>query len=181
MSERELAAASAEIGVAVADLYPSLTLSGSISRGGGIESWSFGPSLSLPLFDGGTARAGVASAKGAYALQLATYRESVRAAALEVEQALVRLDSARARDAEAVRGAQGYLASFQATDQLRIAGSANMIDRESSRRDALDAQRSLVSLRTQKAQYWIALYKALGGGWDTASAAPFPSAGVSTK
>lgn len=180
-NERELAATSAEIGVAVADLYPSLSLSGSISRGGGIRSWSFGPTLSLPLFDGGAARAGVASAKAAYALQLATYREAIRAAVLEVEQALVRLDAVGVRDAEAERAAKGYQVSFEATDRLRVAGSVSMIDRESARRNALDAARTLVSLRTQRMQYWIALYKALGGGWDATTASASSSTGVHTQ
>ncbi|WP_334184622.1 efflux transporter outer membrane subunit [Novosphingobium sp.] len=167
-AERELAATSAEIGAAVADLFPSLSLSGSISQGGGTKSWSFGPTLSLPIFDGGRNRAAVRSKKAAYALQLATYRETVRSAVLEVEQALVRLGSARAREIDAERSAQGYQASFVANDKLYQAGSSSLLDRESSRRDALDAQRGLVSLRQSQVQYWIALYKALGGGWNAA-------------
>ena len=164
-SERELAAASAEIGAATADLYPSFTLGGSISAGVTTQ-WSFGPSISLPLFDGGRARAGVNSANATYDLQLGTYREVVRAAVLEVEQALVRLDSARARDADAARAAQGYQANFLAIERLREAGSTSMIERESARRNALDAERTLLDLRMTQIRYWIALYKALGGGWE---------------
>lgn len=167
-TERELAAASAEIGVAAADLYPSISLSGSLSANSLMRQWSFGPSLSLPIFDGGRARAGVASARAAYDIQLGAYRQAIRAAVLEVEQALVRLDAARSREQDAERAAQGYAASFNATDQMLRAGSASMIDRESARRNALDAQRSLVSLRITQAREWIALYKALGGGWETA-------------
>ncbi|WP_235654555.1 efflux transporter outer membrane subunit [Sphingobium yanoikuyae] len=165
-SERELAAASEEIGVAVADLYPSLSLGGSLSTGSGARSWSFGPSLSLPIFDGGRAKAGVRSARAAYALQLATWQEAARAAVLEIEQALVRLDAARARQADAARAAQGYQANFAAIERLRVAGSTSMIERESARRNALDAQRTLVDLRIAQARYWVALYKAVGGGWN---------------
>ncbi len=165
-SERELAASSAEIGAATADLYPSLSLSGSISTGGGLSQWSFGPSLSLPILDGGKARAGVRSARVAYQLQFATYRESVRAGLLEVEQALVRLQSARARDADLARAAQGYAANYAAIDRQRQVGSVSMIDRESARRNALEAERTLVNLRQTQVQSLIALYKALGGGWD---------------
>jgi len=168
-SERELAASSAEIGAATADLYPSLSLTGSISSGAGLTQWSFGPSLSLPILDGGKARAGVRSARAAYQLQLATYRESVRAGILEVEQALVRLQSARARDSDLVRSAQGYAQSFAAIDRQRQVGSVSMIERESARRNALDAQRSLVDLRQTQVRELIALYKALGGGWDGAA------------
>ena len=165
-SERELAAASEEIGAAVAKLYPSLTLNGSITASGGASLWSFGPSLSVPIFDGGSALAGVRSANASYNLQLATYRESVRSAVLEVEQALVRLGSALARDADTARAADGYQASFLATERQYQAGSASIIDRESARRNALDAQNSLVTLRMTQVRDWIALYKALGGGWD---------------
>lgn len=166
-SERELAAASAEIGVATADLYPSLSLTGSLSANSLMRQWSFGPSLSLPIFDGGRARAGVANARAAYDLQLGSYRQTVRSAVLDIEQALVRLDSARSRERDAERASTGYRANFEAIDQLQRAGSASMIDRESARRNALDAERSLVSLRLTQAREWIALYKAIGGGWQS--------------
>ena len=96
----------------------------------------------------------------------------MRAAVLEVEQALVRLDAARARDADTARAAQGYQANFEAVDRLREAGSASMIERESARRNALDAQRTLINLRMTEISYWIALYKALGGGWQDRGGMP---------
>ena len=69
--ERELAATSAEIGVAQADLYPSLSLSGSISvsasdLASSATSWSFGPTVSLPIFDGGRRRAAGDSARAGF-------------------------------------------------------------------------------------------------------------------
>lgn len=164
--ERELAAASAGIGVAVADLYPSLSLSGSVSASDAIRQWSFGPSLSLPLFDAGRRRANLRSAHAAFDLQLATYRQTVREAVLDVEQALVRLAVARDREQDAARAAAGYAANFQAAIRQFEAGSTNMLDRETARRNALDAQISLASLRTMSVRYWIALYKAAGGGWS---------------
>ncbi|WEK46231.1 MAG: efflux transporter outer membrane subunit [Candidatus Andeanibacterium colombiense] len=173
-SERELAAASAEIGAATAELYPSLSLGGSITAGG-VTQWSFGPSISLPLFDGGKARAAIRSAEGAYSLQLATYRGTVRAAVLEVEQALVQLDAVRARDADTARAAQGYQANFAAIERLRQAGSTTAIERESARRNALDAKRTLLDLRMTQIRYWIALYKALGGGWEPTDEIPTQS------
>jgi len=169
-SERELAAASAEIGAAVASLYPSLTLSGSISTSGGLDQWSFAPALSLPIFDGGQRRANVRSVRASYAYQLAAYRQTVRSAVLEVEQDLVQLDVARRRQADADLAAQGYQTSFRATDQLYRAGNAALLDRETARRTALDAQQSLINLRVTELRQWIALYKALGGGWDATKA-----------
>ncbi|ADG10238.1 hypothetical protein B7G68_09050 [Caulobacter segnis] len=170
-SERELAATSAEIGAAVADLYPSLTLSGSISTSAGLQQWSFGPSLSLPIFDGGQRLASVRSARASYAYQLAAYRQAVRDAVLDVEQALVQLNVARQQQGDAETAARGYQASFKATDQLYRAGASDLLDRESARRNALDAEQSLINVRLTEIRQWIALYKALGGGWDASNTA----------
>lgn len=178
--ERELAAASAEIGVAAADLYPSLTLGGSVSIGSDAEQWSYGPKLTLPVFAGGRIRAGVSSAHAGYDLQLATYREKVRTALLEVEQTLVRLDAARLRQDEAAQAAAGYRASFTATDRLQQAGLASGIEREVARRAAMDADRVVIDLRLQQLRNWIALYKVLGGGWraDTERPSSNPTSGA---
>lgn len=179
-SERELAATSAEIGAAVADLYPSLTLSGSISTSGGLQQWSFGPSVSLPIFEGGQRRAAVKSARAGYAYQLATYRQAVRDAVLDVEQTLVRLDVARRRQSDAEAAAKGYQTSFTATDQSQRAGTASLLDRETARRNALDAQQSLINVRVTEVRQWIALYKALGGGWNETNARASATANTPT-
>ena len=111
--ERDLAAASASIGVSQADLYPSLQLGGSIgvsvTGGSSFTSWSFGPSLSIPLFDGGTRRAAVASARASHEVAYAQWRGAVRNAVTEVEKALLRLDDARQRVVQAGRAAQTLL------------------------------------------------------------------------
>ncbi len=100
-AERQLAAASADIGVAEAARYPQLSLSGtlSVSRSQGKQhsSWQMGPGLSLPLFDGGSSQAAVTQAQASYRQALASYQSSVRSAVQEVEQALVRVDSSRQR------------------------------------------------------------------------------------
>ena len=100
-AERQLAAASADIGMAEAARYPQLSLSGtlSVSRSQGKQhsSWQMGPGLSLPLFDGGSSQAAVTQAQASYRQALASYQSSVRSAVQEVEQALVRVDSSRQR------------------------------------------------------------------------------------
>jgi len=116
-AERGLAAASADVGIAEANRYPRLTLSGNVSLTGvlggasaGTDSrpWSFGPALSVPLFDAGKRVAGVQAAEARLAQQRAAYEAAVRAAINEVEQALVNLDSARRREADASAAAAGY-------------------------------------------------------------------------
>jgi NodT family efflux transporter outer membrane factor (OMF) lipoprotein len=167
--EREVAASSAEIGAAIADRLPSLSLAGSIgiggSSGGSASTWSYGPSLSLPLFDAGRRAAAVTSAEATYAQAVASYRAQVRSAVLEVEQTLVNLDTSAKREADAARAAEGYKRNFQAVDANWQAGNASLLDREQARRNALDADIALITLRQEQVRSWIALYKAAGGGW----------------
>lgn len=169
--ERELAASSAEVGVAQADLYPSLSLSGSISvsatsGASSFTGWSVGPSLSIPLFDAGRRRAAVSTAQASYQSALAGYRQGVRTAVKEVEQALVNLDSTARRAEEAQRAADDYRRYFLATEANWRAGSESLLTLEEARRSALSAVISLITLERDRIAYWIALYKALGGGWQ---------------
>lgn len=173
-AERSLAAASADIGVAEANRYPRLSLLGSISvahsdtqgRGVSTAPWSFGPSLSMPLFDGGRLRAQVASARAGYQTALASYRGRVRTAVKEVEQALVRLDSTTRRSEEVSNAARGYRQYFGAAESNWKAGGINLPTLEETRRNALQAEQADISTRRDRVLYGIALYKALGGGWQ---------------
>lgn len=177
--ERELAASSAEVGVAQADLYPSLSLSGSISvsASSGASSftgWSVGPSLSIPLFDAGKRRAAVSSAQASYQSALAGYRQGVRTAVKEVEQALVNLDTTARRAEEAERAVDNYRYYFLATEANWRAGSESLLTLEEARRSALSAVISLITLQRDRVAYWISLYKALGGGWQPGTPASPP-------
>lgn len=176
--ERDLAAASAGIGVAEADLYPSVKLGGTIgitaAGGSSVGSWSFGPSLSLPLFDGGARRAAVDAARGSYEVAYAQWREAVRNAVTEVEQALVRLDKAGERATQAERAAREYRRYVAGAEAERRAGTISLLDFETARRQALTAQLDLIALQRDRILHWIALYKALGGGWDGAAAVTPP-------
>ena len=179
--ERELAASSAEIGVAQADLYPSLSLSGSISvsaagSASSFTGWSLGPSLSIPLFDAGKRRAAVDTARASYQSAFAGYRQGVRTAVKEVEQALVNLDSTARRAEEAQRAAEDYRSYFLATEANWRAGSESLLTLEEARRSALSALVSLITMERDRISYWIALYKALGGGWQPGTPASSPEA-----
>ncbi|MFG6486303.1 efflux transporter outer membrane subunit [Roseateles sp. BYS78W] len=170
--ERELAASSAEIGAAQADLYPSLSLSGAITRslGQSLTTWSFGPALSMSLFDGGARRAAVDSANASYTSALAGYQQGVRAAVREVENALVNLDSTRQRATEAHQAAEEYRRYFNATEANWRAGTASLLSLEDARRSALSAEITDLTLAQSQVSDWIALYKALGGGWTPGAA-----------
>jgi len=180
--ERELAATSAEIGAAQADRYPSVSLSGSIARastgssGSAYTRWSFGPQLSLPLFEAGKRQAAVDSAQASYRSALAGYQAGVRLAVKEVEQALVNLDSSVNRSDESRRAAQAYREYFTASEANWRAGSTSLLNLEEARRSALSADIDDINLQQGQISHWIALYKALGGGWT-----PDASAELSTN
>ena len=181
-SERELAAASAEIGAAQADRFPSLSLVGVITMAtatSSLTTWSFGPSLSLPLLDGGRRRAAVDSARSGYAAADADYRQRVRQVVKEVEQALVNLDSAGRRTEQAEQATREYRRYFDVTEQNWRAGGVSLLTLEEARRSALAAQIELIGLQRDRVEYWIALYKALGGGWQPGAAATLASSGQS--
>ncbi len=173
-AERTLASMNAEIGVAEAGRYPSLTLGGGIgiSASNGsqpLAPWSFGPALSLLLFTGGKTEATIRAAKADYDGALADYRQVVRNAVKEVESALVRLDSMVQREKEASMSAEGYSAYLAAAEENHRAGGASLLDLEAARRAAINARISLLDLRQSRLKQWITLYKAFGGGWTNPS------------
>jgi len=171
--ERELAAASAKVGVAVADLYPNLQLGGSVGLsavgGSSTSLWSFGPSISLPLFDGGARRAAVDSARASHEAAYAQWRDTVRNAVTDVEKALLRLGDANLRVVQADRAAQAYRRYLAGAEAERLAGTISLLSFEEARRQSLSAQLDLIGLQRDQVSDWIALYKALGGGWERAS------------
>ncbi|MDO9359082.1 MAG: efflux transporter outer membrane subunit [Polaromonas sp.] len=183
-AERDVAAASADVGSAQAQRYPRLTLSGSVAanrfRSGGVSTdfntWSIGPlAVSLPLFDGGRRAADVDAAEARYEEAAAIYRGRVRQAVREVEEALVNLQSTADRSEDARVAAEGYRASFAGTDALYRNGLASLVDLEDSRRTQLAAETALLNLQRERASAWVALYRAMGGGWTRELESPFDS------
>ena len=180
-AEREVAAASADLGSAQAQRYPRLALNGSIgtlnySNSLGttdLSTWSIGPlSISLPILDGGRRAANVEAAQARYTEAAALYQAKARQAVREVEDALLTLASTGSQNQDADAAAKGYTASFNATQARYQAGSASLPELEDARRIALAAQSTLLQLDLQRTQAWIALYRALGGGWRIDTATP---------
>jgi multidrug efflux system outer membrane protein len=129
------------------------------------ETWSLGPTLSLPLFDAGKRAADVEAARAQYRAAESQFRSKVRTAVKEVEDALVRLDSAHRRLPEAQQAVSGYRAHFEAIRQLFDVGLGNLLDVETSRRSLLSAEMALKELEQERVSAWIALYRAAGGSW----------------
>jgi len=180
-AERDVAAASADVGSAQAERYPRLTLSGSIGssrfRAGGVtttlDTWSVGPlALTLPLFDGGRRAADVDAAQARYEEAAALYRARVRQAVREVEEALINLQSTAAREGDAQTAVAGYRASFTGTEARYRNGLASLVELEDARRLQLGAETTLASLQRERLSAWVALYRAMGGGWSPSLAGP---------
>lgn len=177
---RDLVAAAAEVGVAEARRYPSISFNGSIGGGvlrldGGSQeavTWSFGPSLALPLFDRARQRAQAEAALARYDERRAVLQQRLRAAVREVEEALVRLDAAQRREADAATAAGGFKRYFDATEARWRLGSASVMDREEARRNALAAQAAYLGVQRERVAAWISLYRAVGGGWTPAEPTP---------
>jgi len=176
-AERRVAAANAQIGVATAAYYPSLTLNAS----GGFASstlgtlfslpnrfWSLGPQLLATLFDGGRRRAAVAQAEAGYDAQVAAYRESVLTAFQNVEDnlgALRLLADESVQQTAAVAAAEKSLAL---TRNRYSAGIATYLEVITAENAAYANQRTAVDLRVRQMTASVNLIKALGGGWSVA-------------
>ncbi len=174
-AERTMASANAQIGVAYAAFYPTITLSGS----GGFESsalknllaavsrfWSVGPSLSETIYDGGLRRATVNQYIATYNADLAAYRQSVLTAFQQVEDALAEvriLSDQIKRQQEAVNYAERYLK----LEQTRYdTGIDPYIDLAVAQTTSYSSQQTLADLQIQQMSASVTLIQALGGGWD---------------
>ena len=177
-AEREVAAASADVGSAQAARYPRLSLSGAIGvanfRSGGenlrSDTWTIGPlAVSLPLFDAGRRSANVEAARARYQAAVIAYRASARRAVSEVEQALVNLNASASRSNDAQVSLEGYRAAFVAAEDRYKNGLGSLLELEDARRTRLAAENAVVTLQRERSNAWIALYRAAGGGWTPAA------------
>ena len=175
IAEREVVAASAEIGNAKARRLPRLSLDGSIAAvrlanegiSNDFTTWSFGPlALSLPVFDAGTRAAAVKSAQAGYQNAVVSYQSKVRLAVREVEEALVNLNSTSARAGDALLASRGYTESLASVQSRYGQGLASLLELEDARRSALASDSALISLQLERNLAWVALYRAAGGGFD---------------
>ncbi len=176
---RAVEAASADVTNARAQRLPRVSLSGSIGaarfESGNVEQhgsvWAIGPiSITLPIFDAGTRTANVDAARARYDEAAALYHGKLRGAVREVEQALVQLQSTAERSEDARIASDGFDASYRATEARYRGGLASLFELEDARRSALQAHSAQIDLQRERVAAWIALYRALGGGWRAGEA-----------
>lgn len=172
--QKEIEATSLEVGVARAARYPKLSLTGSIgySRASAFGTtfkgpqWSIGPGLVAPLFDGGRNAALVEQADARFAESMTSWQQRARLAVREVESALIRIDSAQARLADADRAVTAYQRYLRAAESRYETGAGSLFEQEDARRSTLQAAGNLLQLRAERFAAWLSLYKAVGGGWQ---------------
>jgi multidrug efflux system outer membrane protein len=180
-AERQLAAATARIGVAEADLYPKLSLTGSL----GLESlqltdlpkgasrfWAVGPTVSWPIFDAGRIRANIAAQDARTDQQFSTYQQTVMTALEEVENALVAYSREQARRTQLMEAAEANRRAVALATDLYRNGLGTFLNVLDSERVLFASQSDLAQSQATVSTDVVALYKALGGGWETLASAP---------
>ncbi|WP_413730731.1 efflux transporter outer membrane subunit [Sodalis sp. RH22] len=174
-AEANLHAATANIGVSVAQLFPDLSLTGQFGMRNTdadyLTHWSshfysFGPQVSLPIFQGGRLVASVKLSRVQQANEALAYRQAVLTALQDVENALVSYRTDRQR----VEGLEQTAASLQNAFDLASAsyrqGISTFINVLDAQRQLAQARQQAASARVQTGTDLVALYKALGGGWE---------------
>ena len=178
VAERQLAGATARIGVAVADLFPRVTFTGSAgyvsatSSGlgdAGSEAYTIAPGISWAIFDLGHVQARIAASRARQEGALLQYEKTVLNALEETENSLV--THARARD-RLVHDEAAFKASSTAAGLARVRyenGASDFLQVLDAERTLLESEDRLARSRTEAATSLIAVYKALGGGWQAGS------------
>ena len=179
-AERELAAATAQVGIATADLFPRFSLIGGLGTQAqdagrlfdpASTRFSIGPSFSWPIFSGGQIRARIRAAGAGADAAAAAYQQTVAEALADSEGAINRFLEARRRETAATQAAEAQARAFALAQQRLQRGEDNRLELNRARLDLLAREQALSSARLEAANAAVAVYKALGGAWQ-ADAAP---------
>lgn len=173
-AERRLAQATAKVGQAEAALYPSVSLTGSISTSatrmgdlgkGSTIAWSWGPSVTVPFFEGGKLVAARDVTEASRDQALLAWRASILTALEDVENSLVALSQERVKAGSLSEAATNYRRAATLSRALYQSGSASFLDVLDAERSLYSAEDSLIQSRVAITTDHVALAKALGGGW----------------
>ena len=174
-AEHTLMSANIDIGAARAAFFPSITLTagaGSASTSlsslfkAGSGAWSFAPSISLPIFDAGSNRATLDSAKVEREIQAQTYQLTLQTAFKEVADALAVRSTLDQRLSAQQALTEASRKSYELSDALYRSGSQSFLEALVSQRSLYSAEQDLITLRLAEQSNRVTLYKVLGGGWN---------------
>jgi outer membrane protein, multidrug efflux system len=175
-AERVLAAATAQVGAATADLYPRFSLTGSfgfqsINAGDLISSpsrfWSIGPTILWPVFDAGRIRANIAVRDAQQEQALTLYEKTVLTAFEDVENSLVNYAKEQTRYRALMDAVAANRRAVQMANELYTRGLVDFLNVLETQRSLYASESELAQSETVMASNLVALYKALGGGWQT--------------
>jgi multidrug efflux system outer membrane protein len=173
-AENTLRSAQAQVAIAKAALWPTITLTGSFGAQsadladllkGGARVWSIGPALLLPIFDGGRNVARTDQAKAQAEQAALAYRKAAQTAYGEVADALVAGEQARAQEAELERLREAAEAALRIANRRYDAGYSPYLEVLDAQRNAQDAALALVRARQARLDASVGVIRALGGGW----------------
>jgi NodT family efflux transporter outer membrane factor (OMF) lipoprotein len=188
-AERKLAATNADIGAAVAELYPKINLSAFL----GLQntriadftpigkSWSMASSLSMPLFNWGRLQANVKAKEALHEQAFIGYQSIVLNAFKEVEDALVAHAQALERRLALVQAVEAQTLALRLAQERYEKGLTAYLDALEAERGLQQAQRDLVDGQARQSLQLAALYKALGGGWNIAEPAKPPESALPAR
>src|SRR5262249_981202 len=175
-AERQLAAATAQVGAAMADLFPRFSLTGIA----GLESvrtsdwftrgsrfWSIGPTISWPVFDAGKIRANIEIRNAQQEQALTQYEKSVLTAFQDVETALVNYANEQVRYRSLTDAVAANRRAVAMANELYIRGLNDFLNVLDTQRSLYVTENELAQSRATMATNLVALYKALGGGWES--------------
>jgi multidrug efflux system outer membrane protein len=174
-AEHALRGSNADIGAARAAFFPRIALTASAGTASstlsglfasGSKAWSFAPSISVPIFDGGANRSNLKVAQAQQKIQLATYEKTVQTAFREVADALAeRRTLAERLDAQrSLLGATSR--SFELSQSLFKSGASSFLDVLDAQRAHYAAQQTLIGLQLTEQTNRLTIYRTLGGGWS---------------
>ena len=174
-AEAQLHAATANIGVATADLFPKFSLTGAFgftsSDLGSLSNWSsrywsYGPSVTWPIFTAGRIRWNIELQKAFKEEDLAAYEQTILTALKDVETALVAYAKTQERIRSLVVAVENNRSAVDLSTRLYVAGKSDFLNVLVAQRSLNTSEEALVQSTRSMATDLIALYKALGGGWE---------------
>lgn len=178
VAERVLAAENARIGVAMADLYPKFFLTGGVSGKSNVlgsalndanQLWSFGPSVSWPIFQGGKIRANIEVQNERQKQALIQYEQTIMQALADVEGSLVGFDKEQVYRRSLQDAVSANQRAVALANERYVRGLEGFLNALQAQRDLFETEDQLVQSESIILADLVSLYKSLGGGWDSAA------------